>query len=308
MTLNTELLARLLNYGKVDEDQTLAPPKAAGNDVIGSFSFKGRADMPNRLTNNMGDNAMQDPETAEVDEDARPTVITSDMLDKTKSILNTIGMSDSDLALGKVRLKSGQACIKLVKQVTGKVMSDLQATEFAAQLIQQLSIKLSEDLTDDGDEDQLNEFFTDTPVDARFTYTTDTLGDVMVRDTETDRSVYLRGADAVELLGQLQMHGGTPEQEQEVLAQYQHVMEMGESVAMDEDIQMSDYFGMPSSSMDVLQSISPDLKAIEMKLRKMRADAMYNSDLAGKMAAEIFIEEIENLDFRLKDYLAKASD
>ena len=304
-SLNTDLLARLLNYGKVSENQTLEPAKAAGNDAIGSFTFKGRADMPNRLTNNMGDNPMVDPT---VDEDARQLVITADMLSKTKTILNNIGIEDSDLALGNVRLKSAQACMKLVKQVTGKTLPDPEATNFCAELVQQLSIKLSEDVTDDADEDQLNEFFIDTPVDARFTYTVDTLGDVMVKDTETDRSVYLRGADAAELIGQLEMHGGSPETEQELLSQYQHVMEMGEAVSMDEDVKMSNYFGAGPIAVDAMSALAADVQNMKSRMQKLRAVCTHKHDVGGVFAADTMLEEISRMEHVVTDYMAKMND
>ena len=304
-SLNTDLLARLLNYGKVAEDQTLAPPKAAGNQEIGSFDYKGRANLPSRLTNNMGDNAMVDPT---VDEDARPLVITSEMLDKTKTILNNIGISDSDLALGNVRLKSAQACMKLVKQVTGKSLPDPEATDICAQLVQQLSIKLSEDLTDDADEDQLNEFFTELPVDARYSYTADTLGNILVKDSETDRSVYLRGVEAVELMGQLQMHGGTPETEQEILSQYQHVMEMGEAVSMDEDVKMSDYFGASSIAVDAIKALQGDVQNMKTRMQKLRAVCTHKNDVGGVFAADSMLEEIARMEHMVSDYLSKMTD
>jgi hypothetical protein len=192
--------------------------------------------------------------------------------------------------------------------VTGKAMPDVEATSMCAELIQQLSIKLSEDVTDDADEDQLNEFFVDLPVDARFTYTVDTLGDVLVKDTETDRSVYLRGTDAVELLGQLQMQGGSPETEQNILAQYQHVMEMGEAVSMDEDVKMSDYFGASSIAVDAIKGLSTDIQSMKGKMQKLRAICTHKNDVGGKFAAETILDEINRLEHSVSDYLKNMTD
>jgi hypothetical protein len=61
--------------------------------------------------------------------------------------------------------------------------------------------------------------------DQRFTYTTDTLGNVNISDSMTGASLYLQGQDAQELLGQLEIYGASPEKVQSILAQYEHAMD-----------------------------------------------------------------------------------
>lgn len=303
--INTSLLARLLNYGKVDENVTLAPPKAAGDDTIGSFTFKGRADMPDRITNNMGDNPMVDDTAKEVDEDAMP-MINSGVLDKVKSILNNIGISDSDIAVGNVRLKSSRACAKLIKQATGKAVSEDQAVDMCAKIVDELSMKLSEDLTAD-DSEELNEFF-DMPSDSRFTFTIDALGNVQLNDTEHGTGVLLRGQDAVEFLGKMEMEGKTPEDQQKVLAYYQHVMENTDDQSIDEDVAVSDYFGASQEAVDTLTSLKSDINSMKDKLKSMYAGAMRNGDVQGKMAAEQIMNDIKAFSDSLNQYIDKLTN
>lgn len=300
--INNSLIARLLNYGKVEENTTLEPPKAAGSDSIGSFTFKGRADMPARLTNNMGDNPMVDDTAPEIDErgDLGP-VVNDEVLNKVKTILNNIGISDADIAVGNVRLKSAQSCIKLIKQATGKAVDESQATQMCAEIVDQLSMKLSEDLTAD-DNEELNEFF-DMPADSRFTFTIDALGNVQLNDTQAGTGVLLRGQDAVEFLGKMEMEGQTPEDQQKVLAYYQHVMESNDNQSIDEDVAVGDYFGASQAAVDTLSSMNDDLRSMKDKLKTMHTTAMQNSDVQGKMAAEHFMREIQTFAASLHQYI-----
>jgi hypothetical protein len=305
--INTSLLARLLNYGKVEENTTLAPPKAAGADTIGSFTFKGRADMPDRITNNMGDNPMVDDTAEEVDERAdMGSIISNDVLDKVHGILNNIGISDSDIAVGNVRLKSAQACMKLVKQATGQAVDESQAIDMCAKIVDQLSMKLSEDLTSDGDEEELNEFF-DMPTDSRFTFTTDALGNIQINDTQEGTSVMLRGTDATDFLYKLETEGNTPEDQQKVMAYYQHVMESGEQ-SIDEDVAVNNFFGASQQSVDALSSLNADLTAMKTKIQSMYNQAMKDGDVEGKVAAQHFNGLINDFKSSLTEYISKLSD
>lgn len=304
-TATPEQLAKIK---RVDETITLAPPAAAGAGAIGSFTFKGRADMPNRLTNRMGDNPMVDDTAKEVDEQtSQSPVINDSVLNDVKRILNNIGISDADIAVGNVRLKSAQSCIKLIKQATGKVVSDTEATQLCAQLVDQLSMKLSEDLTSDGNDEELTEFF-DMPSDSRFTYTIDALGNVLIKDTQADTSVFLRGQDAVEFLGKLEMEGKNPEEIQKVLGYYQHVMEAGDEQSIDEDVQMSDYFGSTTEAVDAIKDLMIDIDNMKAKMVQLRGTSQHQGDVNGRFAAETIYDEIAKLEHAITDYVSKMTD
>lgn len=308
LTADTATPEQLAHIKRVDENITLTPPKSAGADTIGSFTFKGRADMPNRLTNRMGDNPMVDDTAKEVDEQtSQSPVINDSVLNDVKRILNNIGISDADIAVGNVRLKSAQSCIKLIKQATGKVVSDTEATQLCAQLVDQLSMKLSEDLTSDGNDEELTEFF-DMPSDSRFTYTIDALGNVLIKDTQADTSVFLRGQDAVEFLGKLEMEGKNPEEIQKVLGYYQHVMEAGDEQSIDEDVQMSDYFGSTTEAVDAIKDLMIDIDNMKAKMVQLRGTSQHQGDVNGRFAAETIYDEIAKLEHAITDYVSKMTD
>lgn len=295
--LNNKEIARLVGYRRAlneSDGDTMVPTRTPG--VVGELSASGRSNMPNRLTNNSGDNGMADPM---VDEASGPTTITPSMLDTLHGLLNRIGVDDSDIALNSVMLKPS-GCLKVAKNLTGKSMTEDEAVEFVKEAINKLAQKLVGD--DTVHEDELNEFM-DMPEDSRFTYTTDAIGDVTINDAETGNSVHLRGSEAVELIGELQMYGGTPEAEQEILAQYQHVME----TSVDEDVSNSQFFGSGDLP-EMLGDLMSDVHAMQDKLSSMAKSAMSGGDPQAKFAADVFQDELAKLEHAINDYMSKLSD
>jgi hypothetical protein len=292
--LNNDLISRLVGYRRTLNESTVLQPEA------GPFSASGKANLPLRQTNNSGDNALEAP----VDEDMGQAAITADMLEKLHELLNKIGVDDSDIALNSVMLKPS-GCVKVAKALTGSPMGEEHAVEFVKDAIG----RLAQHLVGEGSvqEDELNEFH-DFPEDSRFTYTTDSVGDVTVFDAIEGTQVHLRGGDAIELLGDLQMYGGTSEKEQKVLAQYQHVMEDGEELEVDEDLRNSQFFDGGSSVPEMLGDLMGDVHAMQDKLTKMAKTAMNNGDTSGKFAAEIFMAELNTLEASINDYMAKIVD
>ena len=302
--LNNSEIARLVGYRRtINEagEQTLVPARAPG--VFGDLSASGKSNMPDRVTNNSGDNGMVDPM---VGEDMAPPKINGAMLDQLHELLKKIGVDDSDIALNAVMLKPS-GCVKVVKILSGQTMNEVAATEFCKDAIRALGQKMVGKA--EVQEDELNEF-QDMPEDSRFTYVTDAMGDITVSDAETGLSVHLRGHDAVELTGELQMHGGSADAEQKILSQYQHVMETGAECEgeVDEDVKMSQYFGATEGSQKMLQSLDGDIKSMHAKLLKMKELAIQSHDVNGRFAAETFIDEVEKLAHALQDYISKMND
>lgn len=298
--LNNDMIARLVGYRRnlnESNEQTLVPDRAPG--VFGDLSAAGRGNPKHNMTNNSGDNGLESP----VDEDMIPAAISQDMLEKLHGLLNKIGVDDSDIALNSVMLKPS-GCVKVTKALTGKPMDEAAAVDFVKEAISKLAQHLVGE--DSVQEDELNEF-QDFPEDSRFSYTTDAVGDVTVFDAVEGTSVHLRGSEAIELLGDLQMYGGTAEKEQKILAQYQHVMETGAEGEVDEDVSNSKFFG-GASVPEMLGDLMGDVHAMQDKLSKMAKAAMNNGDASGKFAAEIFMAELNKLEASINDYMAKAVD
>jgi hypothetical protein len=295
--LNNKEIARLVGYRRTLNESptsTLASDRSPG--PVGELSASGRSNMPNRLTNNSGDNGMAEPVVGEA---SGPTAISPAMLDTLHGLLNKIGVDDSDIALNSVMLKPS-GCVKVAKILAGKSMADDEAVEFVKEAIAKLAQKLVGE--DSIQEDELNEFM-DMPEDSRFTYTTDAMGDVTINDSETGTSVNLRGSDAVELIGELQMHGGTQESEQEILAKYQHVMED----PVEEDAGNGQFFaaqGVP----EMMGDLMGDVHAMQDKLVKMAKAAMDGGNPQVKFAAEIFHAELARLEHTINDYTSKLGD
>lgn len=303
--LNNSEIARLVGYRggrQLNEagEQTLTSPRAPG--VFGDLSASGKSNMPDRVTNNSGDNGMVDPM---VGEDAGMPKLSNSMLDSLHAMLTKIGVDDSDIALNAVMLKPS-GCSKVAKALTGTTMDESMAVEFFKDAIQALSRKLvgTKEVAQEG---ELNEFM-DMPEDSRFTYVTDAMGDITVNDSQTGKSVHLRGSEAVELTGELQMHGGTADAEQKILSQYEHVMEEGMEAEVDEDVKMSQFFGATAGMDNMLQSLDGDIKNMHAKLSKMKQLAIDSHDMNGKFAAETFIHEVEALAHALSDYITKMND
>jgi hypothetical protein len=254
------------------------------------------------MTNNSGDNGLEAP----VDEDMMPQAISPEMLEKLHGLLNKIGVDDSDIALNSVMLKPS-GCVKVAKALTGAPMDEAKATEFVKDAIGKLAQHLVGE--DSVQEDELNEF-QDFPEDSRFSYTTDSVGDVTVFDSVEGTSIHLRGSDAIELLGDLQMYGGTAEKEQKILSQYKHVMENGGEIEaeVEEDVSNSKFFGGSSKLPEFLGDLMGDVHEMQDKLASMAAGAQQHGDAQALFAAKIFMAEVEKLEASINDYMAKISD
>ena len=295
------MIARLVGYRRTlneSSEQTLAPDRVPG--VFGELSASGKGNPKHNMTNNSGDNGLEAPV---MDEDASMPAITPDMLEKLHALLNKIGVDDSDIALNSVMLKP-TGCAKVAKALTGRPVDEAHAVAFCKDAISKLAQHLVGE--DSIQEDELNEFM-DMPEDSRFTYTTDAVGDVTINDAENGTSVHLRGSDAIELIGDLQMYGGTPEKEQKILAQYQHVMEGGEG-EVDEDVSNSKFFGGSNGLPEMLGDLMGDVHAMQDKLASMAAGAQQHGDPQALFAAKVFMGELQNLEDSINDYMQKISD
>jgi hypothetical protein len=298
--LNNDLIARLVGYRRnlnESNEQTLAPKREPG--VFGDLSAAGKGNLPLRPTNNSGDNALEAP----VDEDMMPAAVSPEMLEKLHGLLNKIGVDDSDIALNSVMLKPS-GCVKVAKALTGSPMDEGKAVEFVKDAISKLAQHLvGEDAVQ---EDELNEF-QEFSHDDRFSYVTDAVGDVTVFDAVDGTGIHLRGSDAMELLGDLNMYGKTPEQVQEILAKYQHVMETGEEGEVAEDVSNSKIFGSQGLP-EMLGDLMSDVHSMQDKLASMAGSAQQNGDPQALFAAKVFIGELQNLEDAINDYMRKISD
>lgn len=216
--IDLKRLAALTAYGRADE----------------TFEYSVNFDEPaskgasadHNQTNSMGDNPMKD--VSEIEEDGEIIVITPQMLDKLHHILKGVGVADCDIAMGDFGDydMNPERASRVHQLVTGQVCAPELAFEKVRGMCEQLGDKLI------GSTKQLDEFRKDDePVHQRFSHTIDGVGNVMVHDLKTDKQVYLQGSDALELIGALDRAGDAPGQVQQVLSQYQHVMESKPSLA-----------------------------------------------------------------------------
>lgn len=217
---------------------------------VGATSIQGQRKDYN-ANSNMGDNPMLRKDDEAEESLAEGEGDNLEMMNKMHDLLKQVGITDQAILAQRVSLKPSGA-VKLARILTGQSMSEQDAVAFVnnaifelgQHLIDQreqpptsLADQVAEDEGDnlesaDGDEgdgitdddDQLDEFYMPSDYE-RFSYTTDSLGNVSVQDADTGKSVYLTGSDAVELLGELEMYGGSAEKEQDVLSKYEHVME-----------------------------------------------------------------------------------
>lgn len=268
--LDNKLIAKLVGYGRLDEsavEQAVAAEAPVVEQRVG------------------------------VTEEA-PLVINEAILESMHGILKAAGIADHDIALGSVSLND-KGAVKAAKKLTGRVMEAAQAKQFCKDVIAKLSLNLVE-AEEVAEQDKLDEFYMDNmPSQARFTYVVDALGHVTVQDSESGKEIYLQGSDATELLGRLEMEGGTPEKEQAVLADYQHVME---------DMALQPLRPQTATSKDLLASLQHDIESMKKKLHDMRAAAVKSGDVEGKFASEIFKDEVSTLEHSLQDYIAKISE
>lgn len=218
MNIDPKIIARLLNYGQVQESDS---PYGITFDTPAS---RGDAADHNQV-NDMGDNPMKDPSIQE------DVAITPIMLSKLNHLLNGIGIQDSDIAMGDVDLDADKA-IMILKNVTGETLNGAAAQGKIAGMITQLGDRLM-----GKDEPQVNSLatkqtsqldeFQDIPYGSRFSYVVDSLGNVNIYDGDNGTAVNLTGEDAMQAIAELQAAGEDDDAVQQVLSQYQHVMENG---------------------------------------------------------------------------------
>lgn len=267
MEFDLKLLQRLLNHGRVDEagypSGMDAPEAASGVD--------------HNEVNNMGDNPMVDPAKLEESEGA----VTPEMIELLKQTLGDVGANLSDVAVGdyEVRMNgditigstqvSPDAVMEFAIAASGDEDIDpMSANDLFLDTLEALSEQLDESTCMAcAGKQELDEFRApDAPVDARFTYVVDTLGHVTINDAQTGKSVYLQGSDAIELMGQLE--GVTGEgQMQQLLSQYQHVME-----------NCSD-----NPELDYCEKARTEVDALEAKLDQMTMDAYQRRNVVDTM-------------------------
>lgn len=231
--------------------------------------------------NQMGDNPLP------LEEDSND--VTDDMLDHLHEILQNAGKSDSDIAMNNVKIKPTSA-EKVVRTVApGVEIADAPA--FLDKMLAALAARL------DPNTEQVNEF-QEVPSDARFVHTIDTLGDVKITDSQTGKEIVLTGEDAMEVIGELELHGDSPEKVQEILSHYQHVMEDDES---------HPGTNMPSPAVQGLKGMEVDLKNMENKLKQMLDKAESTGDVVTATAANLFKEELDKLVTAIDDYVKQQS-
>lgn len=218
MNIDPKIIARLLNYGQVQESEN---PYDVTFDTPAS---RGDAADHNQV-NGMGDNPMKDPSIKE------DVAITPIMLSKLNHLLNGIGIQDSDIAMGDVDLDADKA-VMILKNVTGETLNGAAAQGKIAGMIAQLGDRLmgkdepQVNTTATQQTSQLDEF-QDIPYGSRFSYVIDSLGNVNIYDGDAGTAVNLTGEDAMQAIAELQAAGDDDDAIQQVLAQYQHVMENG---------------------------------------------------------------------------------
>lgn len=219
-TYDIKSIMKNVGYGRLNE---------SGNYSVDFKPLSTGVDF--HQTNQMGDNPMPDPE--KISEEVAPE-ITDAVMDKMSEILTKVGYQESDIAIGNCRIKA-ESAPKVARILTGQEVTDPQA--FVAAVISALSERMNPSTT------QPLEEFADAPQSSRFTFTLDELQNITVSDAETGKSVFLQGQDAVGLLGELVPFLDQDNNVldaagvQEVLSQYQHVMESeAEEAPLEEDM------------------------------------------------------------------------
>lgn len=148
--------------------------------------------------------------------------VNPEILSKAHATLTKAGIADAAIMNRDVNM-TASGYTKLAHILTGEPMADMDAEDYCKHVLHALA-----DSLDSGhpieESEQLDEFI-GMGGDQRFTYTTDSMGNVSISDAMTGASTYLQGQDAQELLGQLEMYGSTPEAIQELLGQYEHTMD-----------------------------------------------------------------------------------
>jgi DNA-binding ferritin-like protein len=270
--INVKKIMEMASYGRpVQEEGDYSidySPVATGRD--------------HNQTNQMGDNPLP------LEEEAGE--VTEVMIDQLYEILHNAGKSDSDIAMGNVKIKPTSAEKVMRTIAPGQSFQDPHA--FLEKVLAALAKQL------DPSKEQVVEF-QEVPNGARFVHNIDTMGNVQIVDSQSGKEVVLSGEDSMELIGELEMNGGTPEQVQEILASYQHVLEgdMGQEV-------VSEDMNLATSG---VRSLLDDIKNMENKLKQMLDKAEADGDVMAATAANIFSEEVTKLETAIDDYLKQQS-
>ena len=235
-------------------------------------------------TNQMGDNPLPlEEDTGEV---------TELMLDHLYDILHNAGKSDSDIALNNVKIKPTSA--EKVLRTIAPGQSFQNPAEFLSKALAALATRM------DPEKEAVVEF-QEIPSDARFVHNIDTMGNVKVTDSQTGKEIVLTGEDALDVIGELEMYGDSPEKVQEILANYQHVME-GD---LSEDGETPT--GSTSAVVSGLNGVMVDVRNMQNKLDQMVDRAENDGDVVAAFAAKLFTEEVSKLSAMLEEYLKQQS-
>jgi hypothetical protein len=144
-------------------------------------------------------------------------------VEKLHQLLAKIGIHDAAILAHDVDLTPA-GYTKLAHKLTGEAMSDADAKDYCKHVMHALAQQLEEHVphvVDESDE-MLHEFIGG---EHQFNYVTDTMGNVQISDAVTGASVYLQGQDAQEFLGAIEQAGGDEDLEQDIMSQYEHVMD-----------------------------------------------------------------------------------
>jgi hypothetical protein len=149
--------------------------------------------------------------------------IPPEVIERLHNLLHALGIHDSAIISGDVEL-TPTGYTKLAHKLSSEAMSDADAKDYCKHAIHQLAGKLEEHVPHEMDESDthLNEFIGG---EHRYSYVTDTMGNVQIADAVTGASLYLQGQDAQEFLGAIEQAGGDEDMEQQILSQYEHAMD-----------------------------------------------------------------------------------
>jgi hypothetical protein len=215
------------------EDETIAGeygdswarrPKVIDEGPWDENTNKEADEIENEYSKGMG-KSMSVNDDDKIDEGVMDTIrqhVNPEIMSKAHSVLLKAGISDSAITNRDVNMKAS-GWTKLAHILSGEAMADVDAEDYCRHVLHALADRLEEGRPLD-EAEQLDEF-EGMGGDQRFTYTTDTLGNVNISDSMTGASLYLQGQDAQELLGQLEIYGASPEKVQSILAQYEHAMD-----------------------------------------------------------------------------------
>lgn len=270
--INLKRLSHLVGYGKLVESEEypidFTTPASSGDAA------------DHNQTNAMGDNPMKDPSVME-DQDITPI-----MLSKLNHVLNGIGVQDSDIAMGDIQL-SDKAIRNIISSITGE-------SENAQHLFDRMIQLLSDRLMGNEPEENLNEFM-DIPNGSRFSYVLDSLGSVTVYDGDEGTAINLQGSDALELIHELQQVEGDDAAVQDVLAQYQHVMETQEETQQEEVIEAAPTGTEVNELQARLLSIAIELKDIMNNATATPANNVHDWSRQNQLEIELepIVEQLE---------------